>query len=83
MALSSFNPLTILNDLRDNGVPEAQAQAVVRGYEQTRDDLVTRKDIELLQANFEKMFWRGIALLAGMILAATGAIIGALAAFGS
>ena len=88
MALSTFNPLTIFNDLRDNGMPERQAEAVVRGYERTREDSASKSQIELLkvqimlsQAEVEKVIWRATILLASLILAATGAIIGAIAAF--
>lgn len=90
MALSSFNPLTIFNDLRDNGMPEAQAQAVVRGHEQARGDSVKRDEIELLkaqillsQAELEKEIWRSALAIGAVVVAIGGLIIGAIAAFGS
>ncbi len=90
MALSSFNPLTIFNDLRDHGMPEPQAEAVVRSCEHTRAGLAIKEDIDLLRAemaqlyeHIDKLFWRGMAFVGTMILAATGIIIGAIAAFGS
>lgn len=88
MALSSFNPLTIFNDLRDSGMHEAQAQAVVRGCERTRSRLATREDIDLLRAEaaayherMEKLLWHGLAMIGTMIATAVGIIIAAMAAF--
>ena len=90
MALSSFNPLTIFNDLRDHGLPEPQAEAVVRGYEQSRGDLahmsemeLLRAEMKLMQAELERSIWRAAIVLGSLLLAATGIIIGAIAAFGS
>ena len=81
MALNAFNPLTIFNDLRNSGMPKPQAQSVVRGLEQTRSDLATKTDIDLLWADIERAISRAVVLLASLLLAATGIIVGAIAAF--
>ena len=64
-------------------MPEQQARAVVATQERGRSELATKADVELLRKDMERLFWRGIAILGTGILAATGIIIGAIAAFGS
>ena len=75
-------------------MPEEQARAVVATQERGRGDLARKADvdsvrqglsneIDLLRKDMERLFWRGIAILGTGILAATGIIIGAIAAFGS
>lgn len=88
MAINSFNPLAIFNDLRDNGMPDARAQAVVRGCERTRSGLTTHEDIDLPRAEaaayherMEKLLWRGLAMSGAMIATAVGILIAAMAAF--
>ena len=78
MAMST---LRIHDELVDSGMPEAQARAVVRVIERQQEELATKKDLELQTAQLQALFWRGVALVCGVIVAVGGAIIGAMAAF--
>ena len=78
MAMST---LRIHDELVDSGMPEAQARAVVRVLERQQSELATKKDLELQTAQLQALFWRGVALVCGVIVAVGGAIIGAMAAF--
>ena len=83
-----YSSLHAFDELVASGMPEEQARAVVATQERGRSELATEADIallsneiEMLRKDMEKMFWRGIAILGTAILAATGIIIGAIAAF--
>ena len=76
-----YSSLQAFDELVASGLPEEQARAVVATQERGRSELATKADISLLRKDMEKMFWRGIAIVGTAILAATGIIIGAIAAF--
>ena len=89
-----YSSLRAFDELVASGMPEKQARAIVATQERGRSDLARKADvdsvrqdlsneIELLRKDMEKLFWRGIAIMGTGILAATGIIIGAIAAFGS
>lgn len=78
-----YSSLQAFDELVASGMPEQQARAVVATQERGRSELATKADVELLRKDMERLFWRGIAILGTGILAATGIIIGAIAAFGS
>lgn len=76
-----YSSLQAFDELVAIGMPEEQARAVVATQERGRSELATKADIEMLRKDMEKMFWRVIAILGTAILAATGIVIGAIAAF--
>lgn len=76
-----YSSLQAFDELVASGMPEEQARAVVATQERGRSELATKADIEMLRKDMEKMFWRVIAILGTAILAATGIVGGAIAAF--
>ena len=69
-------------------MPDAQARALVQIIEQQQENLVTKDDLALQTAHndaqfakIESMFWRGVVIVSGVIVAVGGVIIGAIAAF--
>ena len=76
-----LSTLRMHDELVASGMPEEQARAIVRVIEHQQEELATKKDLELQTAQLQALFWRGAALVCGVIVAVGGAIIGAMAAF--
>lgn len=80
-----YSSLQAFDELVASGIPESQARAIVQSQERSTADLATKGDLdnlrEDLQNQIEKMFWRAIAIQAGIgitIAAAAVAIAEAL-----
>ena len=71
-----LSTLRVHDELVAAGMPEARA--VVRVIERQQAELATKKDLELQTAQLQALFWRGVALVCGVIVAGGGAIIGAI-----
>ena len=79
-----LSTLRVHDELVAAGMPEAQARAVVRVIERRQEDAATKTDLANLEtrlfARLESLIWRATAVTCGVIVAASGVIIGAIAA---
>ena len=79
-----LSTLRVHDELVAAGMPEAQARVVVRVIERQQEDAATKTDLANLEtrlfARLESLIWRATAVICGVIVAASGVIIGAIAA---
>lgn len=79
-----LSTLRMHDELVASGMPEAQARALVRVIEGQQEEAATKTDLANLETRFfarlESLIWRATAVICGVIVAASGVIIGAIAA---
>ena len=79
-----LSTLRMHDELVASGMPEEQARAVVRVIEGQQEEAATKTDLANLETRFfarlESLIWRATAVICGVIVAASGVIIGAIAA---
>lgn len=80
-----LSTLRMHDELVASGMPEEQARAIVRVIEGQQEEAATKTDLANLETRFfarlESLIWRATAVICGVIVAASGVIIGAIAAF--
>ena len=54
--MAIFDPIRAVRKLRDNGVPEPQAEATVEVVRDATSDLATKADLSALEARMEARF---------------------------
>ena len=81
-----LSTLRMHDELVASGMPEEQARAIVRVIEGQQEELATKTDLANLETRFfarlESLIWRATAVICGVIVAASGVIIGAMAVLG-
>lgn len=79
-----LSTLRMHDKLVASGMPEEQARAIVRVIERQQEEAATKTDLANLETRFfarlESLIWRATAVICGVIVAASGVIIGAIAA---
>lgn len=74
-----LSTMRVHDDLVAAGMPEEQARAVVRVIEQQQEELVSKEDLKLFKAEVQGLYWRGVGVVCGALIAATGINIAAMA----
>ena len=78
-----LSTLRMHDELVASGMPEEQARAIVRVIEGQQEEAATKTDLANLETRFfarlESLIWRATAVICGVIVAASGVIIGAMA----
>lgn len=76
-----LSTMRVHDDLVASGMPEEQARAVVRVIEQQQEELVSKADLALFKEEVRGLYWRGVGVVCGALIAATAVNIAAMAAF--
>ncbi|MGI9310188.1 MAG: hypothetical protein ACR2P7_01495 [bacterium] len=76
MITPNFNTLTATQKLRDSGVAEPQAEAIVHEIVESQTDLTTKTDLAELKQSITIRLGAMMAATAGLILAGMSALLG-------